>query len=309
MIMVDVREYNVRSSDGVHELNGRLYIPLGEIKGFFQVVHGMTEHIERYHGFLQRLAEEGWLAFAYDHLGHGRTAINDDELGFIASKNGWDILARDVKAYSDAVISEYGKVKLPYVLMGHSMGSFIVRLASQKYVKPDKLIVMGTGGKNGAAGAGIAVASVISLFRGEKHISPLMYKLAFGSYNSRFGGGTEDDPSPWLTTDEEVRKKYYADKYCTFKFTVSAMRDLITLNKECNGDGWFEGISKKLPILLLSGEDDPVGDYGKGVTEVYEKLKEKGCKVDIKLYKGVRHEPLNDSAREECISDILNFVG
>ena len=98
------------SSDGKHTLVGRVYIPDGEIKGFFQVVHGMAEHIARYDGFMQRMANEGFLCFGHDHLGHGLTAENDEELGFISSKGGDALLVSDVKAFYDAVAAEFGKV-------------------------------------------------------------------------------------------------------------------------------------------------------------------------------------------------------
>lgn len=307
---VKSKSFTVLSSDGTHKLAGIVYSPEGKVKGFFHVVHGMTEHMERYYGLLETLAENGWVSFGYDHPGHGKTALNDEELGYIAAKDGWDILAKDVKTFAHGVMAEYASEegKLPYVLMGHSMGSFIVRVAAEKYVTPTKLIVMGTSGENKAAGAGLALVGLLKKLKGEKHISPLLENIAFGSYNKRFGGGTKDDPKPWLTTDGEVRKKYYADKFCMFKFTVSAMGDLIRLIKECNRPDWFKNIPKTLPIYLVSGSDDPVGNYGKGVTEVYSRLKNAGCDVKYKLYEGARHEILNDFTREECIKDIIAFA-
>ena len=160
---------------------------------------------------------------------------------------------------------------------------------------------MGTGGPNPAAGVGLALIGIIKSFKGEKHYSKLIDNIAFGSYNKRFGGDIPSDPKLWLTNDENARKIYYADKYCTFNFSVSAMGDLIRLIKYANSAKWFNEISSSLPILLVSGEDDPVGNYGKGIKIVENKLKKQGKKVSCKLYKGARHEILNDSAREECI--------
>lgn len=298
--------FKVASSDKIHTLAGKVIVPTGEVKGIFHIVHGMTEHIGRYLPFMSFLAENGYIACGYDNLGHGDTA-KEGEHGFIAEKDGHELLAMDVKAFSDAVRAEYGE-ELPYILMGHSMGSFIVRYAASKYVKPDKLIIMGTGGKNPAAGAGLAVIGAVKLFKGEKHVSPFVYGLAFGGYNKRFPEVSETDPSPWLTTDKSIRERYYADKYCTFKFTVSAMGDLIRLLKMTNGAGWYKSIDKALPILLVSGEEDPVGNYGKGVTEVAEKLKKQGVDAKCILYKGARHEILNDFVREDVMKDILEFI-
>jgi len=305
--MVEKKSFIVPSTDGIHNLSGCVYIPDGDIKGYFQVVHGMTEHMARYDKFLFDLTSQGYVAFGYDHLGHGTTAKDDSELGYIAKKNGWEILARDIKAFSDAVRNEFGNAEVPFYLMGHSMGSFVVRLAAQRFVTPDKLIVMGTGGPNPAADIGLTVIELIKLFKGERHISKLIDNIAFGSYNNRFGGGTSDDPSPWLTADTDIRKAYYADKYCTFKFTVSAMGDLIRLIKYSNSANWFKTIPSSMPILLVSGEQDPVGDYGKGVKKVESNLLKNNKNVICKIYPDARHEILNDFTYGETLKDILEF--
>ena len=310
------KTFNVPSSDGKHTLSGVVFLPEGEAKGFFHVVHGMTEHIERYERFMREVAEEGYICFGYDNLGHGRTVNDDSELGYIAKKDGWRLLAKDVKLFSDAVMREYAPSdkELPYLLMGHSMGSFIVRIATQHFVRPDKLIIMGTGGSNPAAGAGLALIGLIKAIKGDKHVSSLIYKVAFGAYNKRFGGGSKDDPSPWLTNDTELRKKYYADKYCTFKFTVSAMGDLIRLTKYSNSRAWYAAMKrvneteKHIPVLLVSGSDDPVGNYGRGVNEVCSRLKKSGVDARAVIYSGARHEILNDFTYSEVKRDILAFL-
>jgi alpha-beta hydrolase superfamily lysophospholipase len=302
------KDYKVLSSDGVHWLSGVVYIPEGEAKGFFHVAHGMTEYIARYDRIMSGVAEAGYICFGYDHLGHGKTVRDKSELGFIASKNGYDLLCRDIKVFSDAVRAEHDpNFRLPYYLMGHSMGSFIVRLATEKYARPDKLIVMGTGGANPAAPLGIALISLIKLFKGEKHISKFVYSLAFGSYNNKFKNDADASSSSWLTTDQSIRQKYSSDEYCTFKFTVSAMGDLMRLLKNCNRGAWFKNMPR-IPILLVAGEDDPVGNYGKGVREVEKKLIKRGHDVKCILYKGARHEILNDFTYDEVKKDILNFL-
>lgn len=305
--MAEKKIFCVPSSDGVHNLSGVVYLPDGEAKGLFHVVHGMTEHIARYDRFLSDMAAEGWISFGYDHLGHGKTADNDTELGYIAKQRGWELLAKDVKVFSDAVRAQFGNETMPLCLMGHSMGSFVARLAAARFVQPQRLIVMGTGGANPAAGVGLALIEVIKLFKGDKHISRLIDNIAFGGYNKRFGGDDPEDPKLWLTNDETVRKAYYADPYCTFKFTVSAMGDLIRLIKYTNSAAWYKSIPESLPVLLVSGEEDPVGNYGKGVREVESKLKKQGRAVTCILYKGARHEILNDFTYDTVRKDILEF--
>ena len=292
------------STDGIHQLKGKMYIPDGEPKGVFHVVHGMTEHIGRYDTFLKEMAESGYVVVAYDNLGHGKTAKDKSELGFIAKKNGWKKITDDVYAVSKIIKEEYPG--LPYYLMGHSMGSFIVRNAAATYPDlMDKLIVMGTGGPVAATKPALGMINTIKFFRGKRHISPLIEKLAFGEYNTGFGDGSNGD---WLSKNPEVRRVYNADKFCNYHFTVSAMYDLVKINDAVNKKKWFKKISKTLPILLVSGSEDPVGEHSKGVKKVYKLLKKRGANVRMKLYEDNRHEILNDTARDEVIEDIKAFL-
>ncbi|MBR2346695.1 MAG: alpha/beta fold hydrolase [Clostridia bacterium] len=303
-----VNSFTHPSSDGKHTLTGVVYCPDGEARGYFQVVHGMCEHIGRYERFMSQMADEGWICFGYDHLGHGKTAADPSEFGYIADKKGYELLIDDVKRFADAVISKYTAekgVNGPYVLMGHSMGSFIVRLATAKYKNPDKLIIMGTGGKNPLATPGIAIISMIKAFRGGHHISPLVQKLAFGNYTERFEG---TDPSRWLSTNQERLSAFHEDKLSGFFFTVSAMKDLVRMNRDCNLGRWYKAMPTSLPVLLVSGEDDPVGNYSKGVLEVEKGLKKKGIPVKCVIYKGARHEILEDFTHDDVVRDILAFV-
>lgn len=293
----------VPSSDGAHELYGRVYLPEGEVKGLFHVVHGMTEHMERYDAFMREMAAEGYICFGYDHLGHGMTAKDASELGYIAKRDGWKRLVEDVTVFGNAMREDFGE-RLPYILMGHSMGSFIVRLASVDGRTPDKLIIMGTGGPNPAAGAGLLLVAAMKLFGKARQVSPLLCKMAFGSYNKKFAA---DGKRGWLTSLAEIREKYDKDPHCNFTFTVSAMGDLINLTKRANDKAWFAAVKKDLPVLLVSGKNDPVGNYGKGVKVVFNRLKKQGCRAEVKIYDG-RHEILNDTCRAAVVEDILAFI-
>lgn len=303
--MIQVIEREVLSSDKQHQLKGKIYLPEGEAKGLMHVVHGMCEYIGRYDSFMREIAEAGYITFGYDHLGHGNTAKDTGELGFIAHENGWQKLTDDVYLFGDDVRKEYGE-DLPFILMGHSMGSFIVRLTAAKYDHYDKLIVMGTGGPNPAAGAGIAVCGMLKAFKGERGYSNLVQNMAFGTYNKGFE--QESDPYAWLSVNKENRDKYRVDPFCTYQFTLSAMQDLVKLNKYSNDSDWFEKMNKQKPILLTAGGEDPVGEHGAGVKKVYELLKEAGANVQLKLYEGYRHEILNDYCRDTVIADIKSFI-
>lgn len=299
------REMNVKSTDGIHTLSGVIYVPDGEIKGIFHLVHGMTEYIGRYDRLMSDIANNGFVCFGYDNLGHGRTARDDSELGFIAHSNGWKHLADDTNAFESEVRSLYPDKRM--IVMGHSMGSFIVRTAAEKYGNAyDRLIICGTGGPNPAAGFGLILTDIIKTLCGEKHISNTVNSIAFGAYNKKFEHISKYD---WITKDRDVIAKYEADKYCTFSFTVSAMHDLVKLNSVCNRRKWFFNMRKDLPVLIISGSDDPVGGYGKGVTRVYKKLKSAGLyDVTLKLYNDCRHEIHNDTCRDEVTKDILEFI-
>ncbi len=301
-----IKAIEVSSTDNIHTLKGIIYIPDGEIKGIFHLVHGMCEYIGRYAHVFAALAEKGYVCCGYDNLGHGKTAKCEEELGFISRRNGWKYLVKDVAAFEEAVKKMYpGK---PLFLMGHSMGSFIARLAAENYGgAADRLIICGTGGPKQAASAfGLLLTDLIKLFGGEKHRSGLINSVAFGAYNKRFEPLSEYE---WITSDREIIEKYGQDKYCNFKFTASAMHDLVKLNQLANRRLWFKNLRKDLPVLIISGFDDPVGGYGKGVTAVYDRLKAAGQQdVTLKLYKGCRHEIHNDSCREEVIKDILEFI-
>ncbi len=298
---------SVPSSDGIHTLKCTVYEPDARPCGIFQVVHGMAEHIGRYEAFMETLCRNGWLVFGHDHLGHGFTAADDSELGYFGPKGGWKIVVRDVEVVHDAVVEQWG-ITFPYVLMGHSMGSFIVRIGAEVAKSPDKLIVMGTGGPNPAAGPGSVLARLVTVFKDEKKPSPFLEKLMFKGYNERFAGEPDGDEFSWLSTDKNTRIRYIADKFSGFPFSAAGLYDLIQLVKKSGNKNLIALTSKTMPIFLVSGSEDPVGNYGAGVRQVYEMYKKSGADIRMKLYEGARHEILNDFCRDEVIEDILHFI-
>ena len=300
-------EYRFPSATGIGDIYACAYKPdNGEYDIVLVIHHGMAEHQERYRGFIEFLCNNGVAVYMHDMANHGKSNTNYEEAGWFGEKDGYKGLIEDFRHNVKVAQEENPGKKL--IVMGHSMGSFICRMYTGWY--PDDgyngAIYMGTGGPNPIAGMGKAMASAIGAFKGKKHKSKTIDKMAFGSYGKNFEGRTNFD---WLTRDNTIVDRYIKDPYCGFLFTVQGMKDLITVNMACNEDSWFESVSKDLPILLCSGALDPVGDYSKGIEAVKEKLLQTGhAKVTVKLYPDCRHEILNEENKEEVMADILQWI-
>lgn len=271
-----------------------------------QISHGMCEHLLRYERFADYLSANGFLVFGHDHLGHGRSAQTPEELGFIAEQGGSELLAEDVHSLALAFKKEYPD--LPIVLLGHSMGSFVVRDVLEKH--PDTYsaaVIMGTAGPDMPTAAGKCLASLIGLFCGKHHRSRLLRKISFAGYNKRFGKGC--DENAWLTREEAVVNAYHADPLCGFVFTASAYRDLFTLLGRVSRKEWAQNLKKELPLLLISGEDDPVGGFGKGVQKIADRLTAAGMTaLSLKLYPAMRHEILNERSYQTVWEELLEWM-
>ena len=272
-------------------------------KAVVQISHGMCEYIGRYTDFAAFLVQHGYAVCGNDHLGHGETGELAGEYGFFAEKDGRTFVLRDLKTMNGLARRRWPGV--PVILLGHSMGSFFARQFAVTYPDAlDALILSGTSGPNPAAGAGIAVARLLVRVQGAHSRSALLKKLAFGTYLNRIKAPRT--PHDWITRDEAIVDAYAADPRCTYTFTNSAMLDLMTTLQAVSSQNWADRMPRTLPVYLVSGEEDPVGDYGKGVRTVYEMLKRAGLeRLEMKLYPGARHEMLNETNRAEVYEDLL----
>lgn len=288
-------------------IHGIYYSPIvkANSKAVIQIAHGMAEHKERYDEFATFLAENGYAVFVHDHLGHGESVDSKENLGFFGEEDGWKNLVND--CYT---ITQYAREIFPgkpVVLFGHSMGSFVARAYCQMYdMTLDAAIFCGTSGNNPAAGMGIKLADMIARSKGAKHRSEFINSVAFGTYNKKFK--PQRTAFDWLSSDNDEVDKYVADEFCGFTFTVCGFRDLFSVLKYVSGKNWYKTVRKSLPILMVSGDADPVGEFGKGVKQVASDLKNTGHNVELKLYKGSRHEILNDFDRKTVMEDVLFWL-
>ncbi len=275
-------------------------------RAVLQIAHGMSEYIDRYAEFAAYLAQHGFVVCGNDHLGHGATASSSEQLGYISSKDGATYLVEDIHRLRTLIQSRYPD--LPIFLLGHSMGSFITRAYVAKYGEGlAGYICSGTAGPNLAISISLLLADLETHRIGELGRSKLLDNLAFGSYNKRCP--EKRTGFDWLTRDTELVDRYVNDPWCGYVFTSAGFRTLFTLVKEVSHTGWAESVPKQLPILMISGRNDPVGNYTKGPKQVFSWLRKTGViDLTLKLYDDCRHELLNELNRQEVYEDILQWL-
>lgn len=302
-------EFYYDSRDGKSRLHAVRYTPDAgeEIRCVVQIVHGMAEYIERYEEFAEFLTARGCVVTGEDHMGHGKSVDKTGKYGYFCEQDPATVLVRDVHRLKKTTQALYPGV--PYIIMGHSMGSFITRNYMFRYgTGISAAVIMGTGMQPPALlKASKAVAYIEKFFCGPRHVSGLIDKLAFGGYNKRI----ENPASPfdWLSRDAERVRKYIADPLCGFVFTVNGFLTLFELISRLNLRENLERVPGTLPVYMVSGDADPVGDYGRGVEKAYESLRSAGVEnISLKMYPGGRHELLNETNRDEVMQDIYRWI-
>lgn len=300
-------EFWYLSRNGVTKIHAVEWKPVGGVKAVLQICHGMVEYIGRYDEFASYLAEHGCYVVGHDHLGHGFSVQSEKDYGFFHEKEGNRYVIGDIHKLREITMEKYPKV--PYYMLGHSMGSFLLRQYLAMYGEGlAGAIVMGTGYKGPAVlAAGKALCRLIAIFKGWRYRSELVNSFGLGSFNKKFE--PSESKREWVTSDEKLRLEYEKDPLCNFTFTVNGyyqmFKGMQTLNRREN----MNRIPRSLPIFFVAGADDPVGDFGEGVKKVYHKYKESGMKdVKIKLYPKFRHEILNENGRETVYEDLYHWM-
>lgn len=301
------QEFTYPSSNRKTKVHAIRWIPDGEIRAVLQIAHGMNEYIGRYERFAEFLNQHGILVTGNDHLGHGKTAETREDLGYFGHPKGNKAVLSDIHRLR--LLTERKYPDLPYFVLGHSMGSFLIRQYLEYFGKGlQGAIVMGTGSQPPAA---LHLAKAIC--RGEAVLhswhyrSRLVNDLAFSAYNKRLEPvRTGHD---WLTKDESIVDAYEKDPYCMFMFTVNAYYQMFLGIEEAQNPANIVNIPKDIPIFLVSGEEDPVGHYGADVQKVAEEYRDAGIlEVRTKLYPDDRHEILNEPDREQVYQDLLEWL-
>ncbi|MDD2495019.1 MAG: alpha/beta hydrolase [Tissierellia bacterium] len=306
--MVKKEEFFYDSSDGKTSIHGVKWTPSGkEIKGVLQIAHGMLEYINRYDEFAYFIAENGFVVVGNDHLGHGDSVVSDNDRGFFCEHDGESKVLGDMYNLMNIVKSSHPDI--PYFLLGHSMGSFFTRKFIISYGNElQGAIIVGTGYQPYVlVKTGQIISEIISAVKGERHRSKFVNYLALGKNNNKFEPSrTKND---WLTRDEKIVDAYNSDEKINFMFTINAYKCMFSCILYFYDNNHLNKMKKDLPILIISGEDDPVGDFGKGVTKVYNKFKEINMKnVTLKLYENARHEIINEINRDIVYNDVLGWL-
>lgn len=306
--MIQKEEFYFDSREQGQRIHAVKWIPDTE-KPFciLQIVHGMAEHIERYDEFANFLAQKGILVVGDDHLGHGKSVKEGGTYGYFCENDAANVLVRDEHRLKKLIQEQYPGVT--YLILGHSMGSFILRNYLLRYgTGVEGAIIVGTGAQsNGTLFIARALAAVQRLLLGSKHVSRLLDKVAFGSYNKKFRPSKTD--FDWLSRDEGNVERYIADPMCGFVFTVNGFATLFKLIYDCGDAEKLGNMPKNLPVMLIAGADDPVGNYGRSIEKVYQMYLGQGMtNVQMKLYENDRHELLNEIDKDMVYGDVYRWI-
>lgn len=293
---------------GIDKLYHTLFQPQDQkVKATILILHGMMEHSGRYTAFAKYLSEQGFAVLTYDHLGHGRTAKSTDELGFFQLENPAQQLVNDAESMADYLEKLYPDV--PHFVLGHLMGSFIARcLLQQAGSHFDGAIISGTGGR--ISGISLAYGYLALLNRiAPRQRSQFINKTFSWMNNRHFKHEKDFDGTNWLSVNKENRIAFTQDPLCGIDFSNNGFYTLLSLYIRATRKGWTKTIAKSLPVLLVSGSDDPIGDFGKGTNQAAKDLQQDGFgDVTVNLYPKMRHEILNEDIKEQVYREIEQWI-
>ena len=302
--------HQITSSDNIHYLHHTFFEPRDndkEIKATLLIVHGMSEHSGRYAGFAQFLADNGIAVATYDQLGHGQTVKTDADLGFFGSEHPVQSLLKDVIVMADSLKARHPHV--PHFVMGHSMGSFIVRNVLKHHAQDFAgAILMGTADANPLTKVLLPINKVLAKAAPKKP-NTVFSKIMNKALNSQLNNRISDSQFAWISENPANIAAYEADPLTGFDFTNNGFMTLFTLMATGLHKGWATTIAKDFPMLFVSGKSDPIGEMGSGIRNIVSRLKKQNFNnVAVKLYPNMRHEPLHEQANQVVYHDILEWI-
>ena len=274
-------------------------------RAIVQILHGMAEHQRRYHDFINYLNHQGITVFIHDHLGHGNRVTEKNIKGFFAEQDGWNAVVNDAKSVSEIIKNLYTDV--PLTLLGHSMGSYIGLALIELFNFYDSCVLSGSSkpSKILLLLQKILLNSEVKK-NGLKGYSKKIDKLIFGGFNKQIKGART--PHDWLSHDQNSVQDYLDDPLCGFMVTNSLWLDLAIGMESIYATKAMQAISNELPILLLAGANDPVGNNGKGPTQIYKLLHKLEKNVELKLFEDMRHEALNELNNSKVYDHIYTYI-
>jgi alpha-beta hydrolase superfamily lysophospholipase len=302
-----------RSTDGL-EIFVRRWQPESAARATLQIVHGMGEHAARYARLAERLCSAGFEVFAADTRGHGLSTLEPELLGHLSDTDGWNKAVADVGLLAARIAEE--RPGLPHALLGHSMGSLLVldfltraRTPADAAITPVDAAVLS--GSSGPPGRGIAIALAVARFErlrlGVRGHSPILQRMLFGRFNRAFEPA--ETAFDWLSRDRAEVAKYVADPLCGFVLTVGGLCELATALRRLFNRDALARIPHGLPVLLLSGEHDPVHDSLRGFESLALGLRSSGLeRLTERVYPDARHELLNETNRDQVSDDLLDWL-
>ena len=307
---MEYKEFSFFSDYDNLEIKGMALKPDGEIKGVVQILHGMCEYKERYFDFMKYLTGKGYVTVIHDHRGHGKSVDSDIILGYMG-EGGAAALVEDAHQLTELVksIIPVKKLKVPYILMGHSMGSMVARCYAKKYDKDiDKLIICGCPSKPVLLPfAGVIIKLFDKEGRRREHSRILDFLMIESPYERRFK--SEKLRNAWINSDRELVEKYNADPLCNYTFTINGYVELARLTSETYSKKDWAMENKDMPIFFVSGKDDPCNLGPRNFGKAVHFMKQRGyTDVHARLYSGMRHEILNEKKGKRVYLDIYNFI-
>ncbi len=302
-------EFTFDSRDGKTKLYACKWIPEKETPlCIVQIIHGMNDHINRYEAFAQYLAQRDILVVGEDHLGHGNSVVDGGVYGYVCETDAATVIVRDAHRLKKIIQEKYPQV--PYIIFGHSMGSFMVRNYLAKYGNGIQGAILSSTGtpKRYELLYGKIVTTILAKIKGSTYVSKHIDSLTSKTYKSGTANGkTKYD---WLTQDETIIESYKEDPFCCgYTYTVNGYHTMFELADRMQKKEALQKIPKKLPILIVSGTEDPVGNNGLAPKELYDSyLNLDLTKVTLKLYNGARHEILNEKIKETVFLDLHSWI-